>query len=403
MCGVTEGVANGHSWIAATRTAPKTCSVCKKTEGVARSVLTAEEIYQQCSPAVFYIEVYNAKGKMKGSGSGFFIDNKGTAVTNFHVIDGCASARITVSDTQKKYDVLGVYNYSTDEDWAVIQVDGTGFQCLEIGEGETVVGGATVYAIGSPLGLQNTISQGLISNPTRQENGMNYIQTTAAISSGSSGGALLDELGGVIGITSASYVDGQNLNLAVPMSCVNTETSNSYKELSLLEESVSINDPGQYLKDFLVQHGTGEVSYSMTYYSLEMTDTDGNDITTKYTLSYREPNAIYITKKVSSSIDSEIWANLDIVANGNIGKTAQVLYSVGNSQGSNIGEGVVEREYITKRNSLKFEAWFGDLSITQAAAESLCHGMLMTMITSADYMFADYNLPITMADFGFVY
>jgi|GEM_PF-963078 len=184
---------------------------------VSKTALSAEEIYAKCSPAVFYIEVYDSNGNAFASGSGFFINSNGTAVTNYHVIDGCTSAKITTSDTEKVYDVAGVYAYSKTEDWAVLKINGSGFSYLKTGDASTVVGGATVYAIGSPLGLQNTITQGLISNTKRTAAGVSYIQTSAAISPGSSGGALINKYGDVIGITSASYVDGQNLNVALPM------------------------------------------------------------------------------------------------------------------------------------------------------------------------------------------
>ena len=178
--------------------------------------LTPEEIYATCAPAVFYMEIFDEYGWCIKTGSGFFLSSDGLAVTNYHVISGADSAAITVSDTGKVYDVLGVYDYSAEEDWAVIQIDGSGFQTLEIGSPDYDVGGATVYAIGSPLGLQNTISQGIISNPRRLDSGMTYIQMSAAISPGSSGGALLNKYGQVIGITSATYTEGQNLNLSIP-------------------------------------------------------------------------------------------------------------------------------------------------------------------------------------------
>ncbi len=180
--------------------------------------LSAEEIYAKCSSAVFYIEVYDSDGWITKTGSGFFINRSGMAVTNYHVISGAAGLDVYTTDGEW-YDVAGVYDYSVEEDWAIIQVEGTGFNYLRICS-EEPAGGATVYTIGSPLGLQNTIAQGLISNPARWDNGVKYIQTSAAISHGSSGGALVDKYGEVIGVTSATYEDGQNLNLALPMSYV---------------------------------------------------------------------------------------------------------------------------------------------------------------------------------------
>jgi len=179
--------------------------------------LNAEGVYQKCAKSVFYVEVSDARGEPFASGSGFFITSDGIAVTNYHVIEGASSAKIVLSDSQKEYTVAGVLNYSEKEDWAVIKVNGSGFTPLEIGEKSSVVGGANVYAIGSPLGLQNTISQGIISNVEREIGGTTYIQCTVAISNGSSGGALINKYGQVIGITTASVESGQSVNLAVPI------------------------------------------------------------------------------------------------------------------------------------------------------------------------------------------
>ena len=87
-----------------------------------------------------------------------------------------------------------------------------------------------MYAIGSPKGLQNTITTGIISNPSREDGGIKYIQTSAAISAGSSGGALINKYGQVIGITSGSYLGGQNLNVALPMTYVS-----DYRSASLID------------------------------------------------------------------------------------------------------------------------------------------------------------------------
>ena len=199
---------------------------------------SAEEIYEKCSPAVFYIEVYDKSGSALGSGSGFFIDTNGTAVTNHHVIEDAYSAKIQLSDTGRVYNVLGVYDYSEENDWAVIKVDVKNTSCLKIGDPKTIVGGAAVYAIGSPLGLQNTISEGLISNPLRVIGGVNYIQISAAISNGSSGGALFNKFGEVIGITSAGFDEGQNLNLVIPMTALTGYKKGDVTPLSSLTETL---------------------------------------------------------------------------------------------------------------------------------------------------------------------
>ena len=183
--------------------------------------LTAQEIYDKCSPAVFYIKIYDIKDTAIKTGSGFFIDSSGMAVTNFHVISGAARAVITTYDGQE-YEVSGVYDTDDYYDLALIQVKGSGFSYLEMGDSDAVKTGADAYAIGSPLGFKNTFSQGIISSASRMILGVNCIQTTAAISSGSSGGALLDNTGKVIGVTTMTAVDAQNINIAIPINMVGT-------------------------------------------------------------------------------------------------------------------------------------------------------------------------------------
>ncbi|MGI5971713.1 MAG: S1C family serine protease, partial [Oscillospiraceae bacterium] len=186
------------------------------------------EIYNMASGAVFNISLYadldyftsDAPGK---GGSGFFISSDGLAVTNYHVIADMHYGRITTSDGSV-FPVLGVVWYDVDKDLAVIQVsrasaDGktiASFPYLTLGAPASV--GQAVYALGSPLGLSGSFSAGIVSNVSREISGYQYIQFDAAISSGSSGGVLLNEYCEVIAITSASYTSGQNLNLAAPVS-----------------------------------------------------------------------------------------------------------------------------------------------------------------------------------------
>jgi hypothetical protein len=177
--------------------------------------LTTTQIYDQCAPAVIYIEITDMKGTKIKTGSGFFISDTGIAVTNYHVIVGAASATVTAYDG-KQYNVTGVYGYDEKKDLALIQVDGTGFRSLALEDSNSLVVGENTYAIGSPLGYKNTISAGIISGLGRVVDGKTFIQTTAAISPGSSGGALLNGSGKVIGVTTATATGAQNLNLAAP-------------------------------------------------------------------------------------------------------------------------------------------------------------------------------------------
>ena len=189
--------------------------------GASSAKLSAEQIYSKCSPAVFYIEVYNSRGLPVSTGSGFFISKDGTAVTNYHVTEGASALKIYLPDG-RTYWVDSIVSASAAKDIAIIKVKGSNFPYLEIGDSDTVRGGQAIFAIGSPLGLSNTISDGIVSNPSRSISGLNYIQISAPISHGSSGGALLNQAGQVIGITSAGFDDGQNLNLAIPINLIYT-------------------------------------------------------------------------------------------------------------------------------------------------------------------------------------
>jgi len=234
--------------------------------------LSAEKIYEKCSPAVFYIEICDASKNPIGSASGFFIDDKGTAVTNYHVIAEAYSANAQLSSGTEEYEIEGYYDYDKTNDWAIIKVKTENNAYLVPGDSNTVVGGASVYAIGSPLGLQNTISQGIISNAARvdEKTGVTFIQFSAPISSGSSGGALINKYGQVIGITSAGYRGGQNINLAIPISAVQNyknETVSLFNPLGFSEETTESDDPIErqqlafsVLKEFILSHGQGKNS-----------------------------------------------------------------------------------------------------------------------------------------------
>lgn len=178
--------------------------------------LNAQDIYKKCSHAVFYIETYDMNKNPLYTGSGFFINESGRAVTNFHVLEDAFSAKVYLTDG-KVIDIDSVTAFDIEKDLAVFQVKGSDFSYLSVGDSNDISGGEKIYAIGSPLGLDNTISEGVVSNPNRKLGDNRLIQISAPISSGSSGGALINNNGKVIGITSSGMIDGQNLNFAVPI------------------------------------------------------------------------------------------------------------------------------------------------------------------------------------------
>lgn len=156
-------------------------------------------------------EYYN---EATGGGSGFFIDDEGTIVTSYHVIEYATDISIEVFDAGK-YDVEEVVAFSELNDLAILKINMQDTPGLAISSDEVKVGEA-VYANGSALGtLSGTFTSGTVSSISRDVNGVSCIQMDAAISSGNSGGPLVNAYGEVIGVNAMSYTEGENLNLAV--------------------------------------------------------------------------------------------------------------------------------------------------------------------------------------------
>lgn len=167
------------------------------------------------SKSVVEITVYDKSDTAIAGGSGFFAFDAKTVITNYHVIENAYRIEI-IDDDDNTVEISLIYNINKDKDIAILQIEeDDSYSPLKISTETDLQKGESVVAIGSPLGLKNTISKGTISNFVEQD-GIDMIQFTAAISPGSSGGVLLNDAGEVIGITSGSYVDGQNLNLAIP-------------------------------------------------------------------------------------------------------------------------------------------------------------------------------------------
>jgi len=350
--------------------------------------LTAEQIYAKCSPAVFYIEVYNSDGTATASGSGFFIDSNGTAVTNYHVIKGAYSAKITVSNTNKVYNVLGVYDYSVDNDWAILKIDGSGFSYMDLGSSASVVGGATVYAIGSPLGLQNTISDGLISNPARTENGVTYIQTSAAISSGSSGGALINKFGKVIGITCASYVEGQSLNLALPISYISGYKTSEVTALSNLVKTAVASDPYSALKSYL--ESKGSYNSSVGGYMLSVSGSYSD-----YYILYRPGNQYDLCLISKGYSGSATLSSLICLSD-----STTAYYEAELSYPALSESGNITKASFTSSTALSPQSYSGS-STYESKFNSLCTSTFISLLAATEEILEDNDIPVTIKDLGF--
>ena len=164
--------------------------------------------------SVFMLEVYSARREKIAVGSGFVAFDASLLVTNYHVIQDAAYV-VAVSENNKSYPVYRVCALDEVKDLAILQFEQKpGVSPLPLNARDPLKRAQPVVVISSPAGLMNTVSLGNISAFYNREN-KHWIQFTAPISSGSSGGALLNDEGEVIGITTATYASAQNVNMAV--------------------------------------------------------------------------------------------------------------------------------------------------------------------------------------------
>ena len=177
--------------------------------------MTPVEIRRAYGDAVVTIATYSAADDAVGLGSGFIVDPSGVIVTCYHVIDGAYPAVVKLMNGASFQDVW-VLGYDSTKDVAVIKVSGRGLPTAALGNSDGVEVGERVVAIGNPKGLENTVSDGLLSG-VREMEGYSLLQISAPISPGSSGGPVFNSSGKVVGIAAATLRDGQNLNFCVPM------------------------------------------------------------------------------------------------------------------------------------------------------------------------------------------
>lgn len=189
------------------------------TRSDARVEMSFEQLAQLASSVVM-INIHDKKGEFMGSGSGIMIGRKGYILTNQHVASGGSYYTVRIEDDETCYKTKEIIKYNHVLDLAVIRID-RALNPLPVYRGaQGLVRGQKVVAIGSPLGLFNSVSDGIISG-FRKFDGVDMIQFTAPTSPGSSGGAVLNMYGEVIGISTAGIPDAQGINLAVGYEFIN--------------------------------------------------------------------------------------------------------------------------------------------------------------------------------------
>ena len=174
-------------------------------------------IAKAANGAIVSIIMSDKDGHAIAQGSGFLIGNDGVILTNYHVIAEGSSAVVKLPEGAF-YVVDGVLAFDKARDVAVIKAHGENFRTLTLGNSDRLQVGEEVVAIGNPLSLESTVSNGIVSGiRTVEEEGGKFLQVTTPISPGSSGGPLFNMAGEVVGITTLYLKGGENLNFAIPI------------------------------------------------------------------------------------------------------------------------------------------------------------------------------------------
>ena len=218
------------------RAAPRTVTARGELFSDERSTIN---LFRQASPAVVNITPIGVERDLftlnlyqipQGTGSGFVWDTNGDIITNFHVIQNADSAQVTLADQSNwKARVVGV---APDKDLAVLRIDAPAnrLRPIPIGTSKDLQVGQSVYAIGNPFGLDQTLTTGVISALNREIESVTrrpiqgVIQSDAAINPGNSGGPLLDSAGRLIGVNTAIYSPSgasAGIGFAIPVDIVN--------------------------------------------------------------------------------------------------------------------------------------------------------------------------------------
>jgi S1-C subfamily serine protease len=163
--------------------------------------------------------------RLRGQGSGFLIDKSGVILTNSHVINGADKVTVTLKDGRVFEGKVRGFDEVTD--LAVVKINGTDLPVAPLGDSDAIDVGEWAIAVGNPLGLDNTVTLGIVSTLKRSsaqvgipDKRLDFIQTDAAINPGNSGGPLLNDRGEVIGINTAIRADAMGIGFAIPINKV---------------------------------------------------------------------------------------------------------------------------------------------------------------------------------------
>jgi tetratricopeptide (TPR) repeat protein len=214
-----------------------------------QTVLSPDQIFEKVNNSVVVVLAYSKNGDVY-QGSGVVLNNNGYIATNFHVCEG--ATRIDVKHYNQDFKNAEIYLKDESKDILILKINSKDLSPITINTSEGLKSGQRIYAIGSPEGYENSISEGIISGFRFDENNNKLIQMTAPITDGSSGGALVNSNGELIGLSVSGQHEG-NLYFAIPSDDIvsltgkdNIVMTDSVAEINYYEEGTAAKENENY-------------------------------------------------------------------------------------------------------------------------------------------------------------
>ena len=348
----------------------------------------SSEIYKLAKN--YTVEIQVEGDGFLSTGTGFFISADGNIVTNYHVIEGALS--ITVLDSSKKvYSCKKIVAYDAYKDLAIIDIDVTGHAYAKISY--TYDTGDTIYTLGSSEGLTYTFADGVVSTKSRKIDGykedLRFIQISAPISEGNSGGPLINTKGEVIGVNAMSYATGQNLNFAVPLSYLKTITYYNYTVAEYLKYSNLAYDTLKY-----TVMNQGKYNYEYGWYMLSYTYDTGDDSILSVMFTYTVSSDLLSFTYYDEEDGTSIMIMLTVLPNGTDSYITTGVYN-GYSQSTGVAT-INPCGY--EKGAYTDYAFLYDLGIESTLSEIYSEYFGLALYYFEDCL-CDYDL--SLGDFGF--
>jgi S1-C subfamily serine protease len=316
---------------------------------------TATQIATQNNQFIVYIENKDYTNTSKSSGSGFITTTDGKVVTNYHVIKDASTVTVKLNDG-RVFTLNGVVNYDEARDIAVLQLPLYNVQSVTLGDSNKISNGDDIVVIGNPLGLENSVTTGVISATSRVISNQIWIQFSAPVSPGSSGGPVFNSKGEVVGVVTSKIVEEgvEGINFAVPINDVKlllsynkaatfSELFGSYGSNSWqlsgtqIQNAINlgkatVNDISKFYEPFNFGPQTGyktngmiETPYFWVSYGARKNASEGKDFTIQdanSVLSYFGDEITFVVVVYGDSIDFAKYYSVKLIVQG------QTLYPI---------------------------------------------------------------------------